>query len=163
VDSWRWDEVPFFIRAGKCMKTTTTEVLVKLKRPPLHRLDTGSGNYVRFRLSPDVTIAIGSCVKKPGERTVGEPTELRCVHQAESDEMDAYERLLGDAMEGDATLFAREDEVEAAWAIVDPILGADTPIEEYECGSWGPPSSARLAADAGGWHCPGCAEDEWAP
>ena len=153
IDSWRWDGVPFFIRAGKCLATTTTEVLVTLQRPPLSKLCPGETNYVRFRLSPDVTIAIGARVKRPGEQMVTEPTELKVVHHP-GEEMDAYERLLGDAMAGDGTLFARQDGVEAAWAIVQPVLGGATPVHEYEPGTWGPPEAARLAADIGGWHCP---------
>ena len=154
IDSWRWDGVPFFIRAGKCLATTTTEVLVTLCRPPLSKLCPGESNYFRFRLSPDVTIGIGARVKRPGEQMDTEPTELRVVHHPDGEEMDAYERLLGDAMEGDATLFAREDAVEAAWAIVQPILESRTPVYEYECGSWGPPEADALTAEVGGWHSP---------
>jgi len=154
IDSWRWDGVPFFIRAGKCLATTTTEVLVTLRRPPLSKLCPNETNYVRFRLSPDVTIAIGARVKRPGEQMTTDPTELRVVHQPDGEEMDAYERLLGDAMAGDATLFARQDSVEAAWAIVQPILGGVTPIYMYEPGSWGPAEAAPLAAEVGGWHSP---------
>jgi glucose-6-phosphate 1-dehydrogenase len=154
VDSWRWDGVPFFIRAGKCLPMSTTEVLVTLKRAPLRRVGPEETNYFRFRLSPDVTIAIGARVKKSGDNMVTEPTELKVVHQPDGDELDAYERLLGDAMEGDGTLFARQDGVEAAWAIVEPILGGVTPLHEYEPGTWGPPDAARLASDVGGWHPP---------
>ena len=153
IDSWRWDGVPFFIRAGKCLPVTTTEVMVTLKRPPLSRVADGDGNFVRFRLSPDVVIGIGARVKRPGEEMVTEPTELKVVHKPEGDEMDAYERLLGDAMEGDRTLFARQDAVEAAWEIVEPILHDATPILEYDCGSWGPLEAEALTADVGGWHC----------
>src|SRR5437763_10533249 len=154
IDSWRWDGVPFFIRAGKCLATTTTEVLVTLRRPPLRRLCPAHTNYVRFRLSPDVTIAIGARAKRPGEQMDTEPTELRVVHHPDAEEMDAYERLLGEAMEGDPTLFAREDAVEAAWAIVQPILGSTTRVYEYECGSWGPREAEALTAEIGGWHSP---------
>ncbi|HEX3902691.1 MAG TPA: glucose-6-phosphate dehydrogenase [Polyangia bacterium] len=154
VDSWRWDGVPFFIRAGKCLPTSTTEVLVSLKRPPLRRLGPQETNHLRFRLSPDVIIALGARIKKSGEHMVSEPTELKMVHQADGDEMEAYERLLGDAMAGDATLFSRQDGVEAAWAIVDPILTGATPVHQYEPGTWGPPDAARLTADVGGWHAP---------
>ncbi|HSB52903.1 MAG TPA: hypothetical protein VLD58_01040, partial [Gemmatimonadales bacterium] len=154
IDSWRWDGVPFLIRAGKCLPLTTTEVRVTLKRPPLYKIGPEGRNYVRFRLSPDVTIAIGARVKQPGELMVSEPTELRVVHQPDGDEMDPYERLLGDVMAGDGTLFARQDEVEAAWAIVEPILGNSTPARLYQPGTWGPPEAAQLAADVGGWHDP---------
>lgn len=158
IDSWRWDGVPFVIRVGKCLATTATEVLVTLKQPPLSKLCPGETNHVRFRLSPDVTIAIGARVKQPGEQMISVPTELRVLHQPEGDEMDAYERLLGDAMAGDGTLFGRQDGVEAAWAIVQPILGNVTPVHEYEPGTWGPPEAARLVTDIGCWHCPTCAE-----
>jgi glucose-6-phosphate 1-dehydrogenase len=154
MDSWRWEGVPFFIRAGKCLPVTTTEVLVNLRRPPLTMLAPGHGNYVRFRLSPEVTIAVGARVKRPGEAMEGEETELSFLDKPEGDEMDAYERLLGDAMEGDGTLFARQDAVEASWAIVDPVLHVPTPLFEYEPGTWGPAEAERLTADAGGWHCP---------
>jgi len=154
VDSWRWDGVPFFIRAGKCMPVSTTEVLVTLKRPPLRRVGPEETNHFRFRLSPEVIIAVGARIKKAGEQMVSEPTELKVMHQTDADEMDAYERLLGDAMAGDATLFSRQDGVEAAWAIVDPILTGVTPVHQYEPGTWGPPDAARLTADVGGWHAP---------
>jgi glucose-6-phosphate 1-dehydrogenase len=158
IDSWRWEGVPFLIRAGKCLAETTTEVLVTLRRPPVGKLAPGEANHVRFRLSPDVTIAIGARVKRPGEELISEPAELKVVHHPDGDEMDAYERLLGDAMAGDSTLFAREDAVEAAWAVVQPILGLATPPLAYEPGSWGPPKAAALAADIGGWHC--CRHEE---
>ena len=113
------------IRAGKCLAATTTEVLVTLRRPPLSRLSPRETNYVLFQLSPQVKIAIGARVKRPGEEMITEPAELQVVHRPDGDEMDAYERLLGEAMEGDPTLFAREDAVEAAWEVVEPILGSD--------------------------------------
>jgi glucose-6-phosphate 1-dehydrogenase len=156
IDSWRWDCVPFFIRAGKCLATTTTEVVVTLCKPPLSRLSPHESNYVRFRLSPDVEIAIGARVKRLGDTMETERTELKVVHHTVADEMDAYERLLGEAMEGDQTLFAREDAVEASWAVVQPILDSETPAHEYECGSWGPPEADRLTAEVGGWQCPTC-------
>ena len=154
MDSWRWEGVPFFIRAGKCLPVTTSEVVVNLKRPPLAKLAPGQGNYVRFRLSPEVTIAVGARVKRPGDKLEGEETELSFVDKPEGDEMDAYERLLGDAMNGDPGLFARQDAVEASWAIVDPVLHVQTPLFEYEPGTWGPAEADRLVTDAGGWHCP---------
>jgi glucose-6-phosphate 1-dehydrogenase len=155
IDSWRWDGVPFFIRAGKSLPVTATEVVVALKRPPLTRLAPGTGNHIRFRLNPDVSIALGTMVKKPGDAMVGAPTELSFMHHPTHDEMSAYERLLGDAMDGDATLFARQDAVEAAWAVVDGVLGNVTPVETYEPGSWGPASADLLTADVGGWAQPG--------
>jgi glucose-6-phosphate 1-dehydrogenase len=153
VDSWRWEGVPFLIRVGKRMPVTTTEVMVDLEKPPLATLAEGKTNYVRFRLSPDVTIAVGAQVKRAGEQMTGEESELSFVNHGSGDEMDAYERLIGDAMDGDATLFARQDAVEAAWAIVDPILGGGTPLHEYAPGSWGPPAADALAAASGGWRC----------
>ena len=154
IDSWRWDGVPFFIRTGKRLPITATEVVVELKRPPLTKLAPGKGNYLRFRLSPELNIALGALVKKQGEAMVGEPTELSLVQHPSSDQMSAYERLLGDAMEGDATLFAREDAVEAAWAIVDPVLGNVTPVQTYRAGTWGPAEAERLTAAVGGWAKP---------
>jgi glucose-6-phosphate 1-dehydrogenase len=154
IDSWRWDGVPFFIRAGKRLPVSTTEVMVTLKRPPLHRSSPEQANYVRFRLSPDVIIALGARVKKPGMQMESEPTELRVMHQEEDGEMGPYERLLGDAMAGDASLFARQDSVETAWQIVEPVLADATPVYPYQPGSWGPADAARLTADVGGWHAP---------
>ena len=153
IDSWRWEGVPFLIRAGKHMPLTATEVFVTLKRPPMSRLAPGRGNHVRFRLSPEVSIALGARVKRPGEAFAVDTTEL-CLHETTSDEIDPYERLLGDAMGGDAVLFAREDAVEAAWQVVEPILGNVTPVSVYEPGMWGPPEADSLAADIGGWHNP---------
>jgi glucose-6-phosphate 1-dehydrogenase len=156
IDSWRWDGVPFFIRAGKELATNTTEVLVTFRAPPLARLSPRENNYVLLQLSPQVKIAIGARVKKPGEQMIAEPTELNVVHRDDPDAMDAYERLLGEAMEGDPTLFAREDAVEAAWAVVDPILGSATPVHEYVPGTWGPAAADALTAEIGGWHCRTC-------
>lgn len=158
VDSWRWEGVPFLVRAGKCLRTTCTEVVVELKAAPpvvFAEPPAALGNYVRFRLGPEVAIAIGAAIKKPGDDLVGRPVELSVVRQDTGDDRDAYERLLGDAMRGDAALFARQDVVEAAWAIVDGLITtpAEMPIE-YEPGGWGPPEAERLAADVGGWNTP---------
>jgi glucose-6-phosphate 1-dehydrogenase len=160
VDSWRWEGVPFYVRAGKCLETTCTEVTVELRNPPLvvfKEPPPGVGNYVRFRLSPHVAIAIGARAKRPGEGMTGEPVELSVIDQEEQGKggrLDAYERLLGDAMAGDATLFARQDVVEAAWAIVDPVIHGPSPMHEYEPGSWGPPEADALVAAVGGWNTP---------
>jgi len=154
IDSWRWDGVPFFIRAGKCLPVTTTEVIVELKRPPMTKIAAGNGNYLRMRLSPELSIGLGVRVKKAGEAMIGEPTELMFVQHPTCDEMSAYERLLGDAMAGDATLFARQDAVEAAWAVVDPVLGDVTQLQTYTPGSWGPAEADRLTAKVGGWAQP---------
>ncbi|MEO8634665.1 MAG: glucose-6-phosphate dehydrogenase [Gemmatimonadales bacterium] len=154
VDSWRWEGVPFFIRAGKALAQTATEVMVTLRKPPLSKLAPGETNYVRFRLSPDVTIAIGAQVKRPGEQLISEPAEFMIAHHPRGDEMEPYERLLGDALDGDATFFAREDSVEAAWTIVEAVLGDATPAHEYEPGTSGPREAETLTADVGGWHEP---------
>jgi glucose-6-phosphate 1-dehydrogenase len=160
VDSWRWEGVPFFVRAGKCLATTCTEVSVELKTPPpvvFPEAVPVGGNYVRFRLSPQVVIAIGARAKKAGEKMEGEPLELSVVEQpaqGRDGRMDAYERLLGDAMTGDATLFARQDVVEAAWAIVDPVIHGPSDLFEYDPGTWGPREADALVADVGGWNTP---------
>jgi glucose-6-phosphate 1-dehydrogenase len=155
IDSWRWHGVPFYIRAGKQLPVTCTEVVVRLRQPPtmLHGFDLES-NYCRFRISPDVTIAIGANVIAPGQETVSQTAEMVGTQLPRADEMDAYERVLGDAMHGDATLFAREDYVEEAWRIVDPVLKAGTPVYEYEPGSWGPKEVDARVSPPGGWQNP---------
>jgi glucose-6-phosphate 1-dehydrogenase len=156
IQSWRWAGVPFLIRAGKCLPVTTTEVLVKLRKPPLDNLAGESTNHFRFRLGPgELSINLSARVKRPGEELVSMPAQLSAIEEHTADEVDAYERLLGDAMRGDAMLFVREDAVEAAWAIVEPILANATTLHPYEPDSWGPPEADRLAADVGGWHNPG--------
>jgi glucose-6-phosphate 1-dehydrogenase len=155
IQSWRWSGVPFLIRAGKRLPTTTTEVLVKLRKPPLHNLVGEPSNCFHFRLGPgQISLSLSARVKRPGHELVSMPAELSAVEERSADEVDAYERLLGDAMHGDAMLFVREDAVEAAWAIVEPILTNATMPHPYEPGSWGPPEADRLAIDAGGWHNP---------
>jgi glucose-6-phosphate 1-dehydrogenase len=153
IESWRWAGVPFLIRAGKSLPITATEMLVKLREPPLGKLPPGA-NYLRFRLGPQIAISLGARVKRPGMAMVSMPVELSVVEQTHGDEVDAYERLLNDAMNGDAILFVREDATEAAWAIVEPILGNLTPVHAYVPGSWGPAEAERLAAGLGGWHNP---------
>ena len=143
IDSWRWDGVPFFIRAGKCLPVTATEVVVELQAPAARPSMSPERDELR-PLPPEPRgdrSRIGARVKRPGDQMVAEPTELRVVHHRTATRWIAYERLLGDAMEGDATLFARQDGVEAAWAIVEPILGDATPVHEYEPGTWGPPEA----------------------
>ena len=165
VENWRWAGVPIFIRAGKCLPVTTTEVFVQLKHPPRFVFDDtsaeadevptpshGRSNYFRFRLSPDVFISVGARAKQPGEAMVGEEVELVARHNPPG-EMMPYERLLGDAMRGDQRLFAREDAVEAAWRVVDPILDNATPVFEYDQGSWGPPEASRIQPPDG-WQNP---------
>jgi glucose-6-phosphate 1-dehydrogenase len=166
IDSWRWFGTPFYVRAGKCLKMTCTEVMVELKRPPpvvFPEPDPVVGNCLRFRLSPQVVIALGARAKRPGQEMVGEPVELKVVEhasQGQGGRMEAYERLLGDAMAGDATLFARQDVVEAAWAIVDPVIHEPRTLYPYEPGSWGPPEADRLVEDVGGWNTPVESEDQ---
>ena len=154
IDSWRWAGVPFLIRAGKRLPITATEVFVKLRKPPLSKMGGDGRNYFRFRLGPDIELSLGGRVKRPGPLMVPMPVELSAVHYNTSDEMEAYQRLLTDAMKGDQLLFVRQDAVEAAWAIVEPILGDCCPTEVYEPGTWGPPDARELAADIGGWHDP---------
>jgi glucose-6-phosphate 1-dehydrogenase len=155
INSWRWQGVPFYIRAGKCLKATSTEVFVEFKLPPqvvFTEATPSIGNYVRFRLAPKVAIAVGARAKRPGEGMGGQPVELSVVEQPVEGSLGDYERLLGDAIAGDATLFARQDIVEAAWALVDPLMQNPGPMFEYEPGSWGPPQADRLVAEIGGWN-----------
>jgi glucose-6-phosphate 1-dehydrogenase len=155
IDNWRWAGVPVYIRAGKCLPVTTTEVFVQLKHPPRIVFDEeqhGHPNYVRFRLSPEVFISLGARAKRAGEAMVGEEVELVARHQS-PDEMAPYERLLGDAMRGDQRLFARQDAVEAAWRVVDPVLGPVAPVYPYEPGTWGPPEAESLRPPEG-WEEP---------
>jgi glucose-6-phosphate 1-dehydrogenase len=155
INSWRWQGVPFYIRAGKCLPVTCTELLVRLRRPPrIFSADGIKPNHFRFRISPDVTIAHSMMVKSVDADMSGEPIELIAMEGTYANEMDAYERVLRDAMAGDATLFAREDYVEEAWRIVDPVLKADTPVYEYEPGSWGPAQVDQKIEPADGWHNP---------
>jgi glucose-6-phosphate 1-dehydrogenase len=158
IDSWRWADVPFFIRAGKSMATTGTEVLATFRRPPQRLFDEPvppHTNYLRFRLGPDrVSIALGARAKAPGESLVGRPVELS-VCSSSSGEQTAYERLIGDAMRGDATLFARQDSIEEAWRIVDELLVKSGAALPYAAGSWGPDAADRLTRAVGGWVDPG--------
>ncbi|MGH6916186.1 MAG: glucose-6-phosphate dehydrogenase [Geminicoccaceae bacterium] len=156
IDSWRWQGVPVLVRVGKCLPVRAAEVLATLHQPP-HKIyaenEQPQSNYVRFQIQPQVAIGLGARSKVPGEEMVGEQVELLVCHQG-GDEMEPYDRLLGDAIEGDAMLFARQDGVEAAWRVVDPILGNAVPVAEYAQGSWGPEAAAKLAAPVGGWHDP---------
>ncbi len=155
IDSWRWQGVPFYIRAGKCLPVTSTEVVVRLRRPPtmFQGFDL-EPNYVRFQISPAITIAIGANVIAPGQETRSQTAEMLGTELPRADEMDAYERVLGDAMQGDATLFAREDYVEEAWRIVDPVQKGISPVYEYEPGTWGPKEVDSSVSPAGGWQNP---------
>jgi glucose-6-phosphate 1-dehydrogenase len=155
IDSWRWKGVPFFLRAGKCLPVTCTEVLVRFHQPPvIYGNAVAKSNYFRFRISPDVVIALGAQVLDSAEVMAGRATELTVCDSPRDAGMDAYERLLHDAMKGDATLFAREDSVEEAWRIVDPLLKAATPVHEYEPGKWGPAQAEQICTVPGGWYDP---------
>ena len=154
IDNWRWQGVPFFIRAGKSLPVTCTEVLVQLKRPPrVFPTCKPTRTYLRFRISPMNELAMGLTMMDDEERGIGQASELMASRHAGPTEMDAYERVLTDAMAGDRTLFAREDYVEEAWRIVDPALKADTPVHVYEPGTWGPKQAAAVAPPEG-WHDP---------
>jgi len=155
VNSWRWHGVPFYIRAGKFLPVTCTEVVVRLRRPPgVFPACAPVRNYLRFRISPEVTHAIGLTKMDAEEKMVGQSVELVATHHPAAGEMNAYERVLGDAMDGDATLFAREDYVEEAWRIVDPVLRAGTPVHEYEPNTWGPAEVDKTLVPPGGWQNP---------
>ncbi len=149
VNNWRWQGVPFFIRAGKCLPVTRTEVVVRLRQPPslVEGIDLPA-NYLRFGLSPDFVIALGAVVRTPGEKLGGQEVELELNH-VEGKDLEPYEELLGDALAGDSFRFARQDYVEEAWRIVDPAIQAGTPIHDYEPGTWGPDEADAMVP--GGW------------
>jgi glucose-6-phosphate 1-dehydrogenase len=156
IDTWRWADVPFYVRAGKNLPITATEVRVTLKRPPLAIFDpsdTMPSNYFRLRLSPEVVIGEGALAKLNGEDMRGEPVELIARHNTQS-EKSPYERLLGDAVRGDTSLFTQDDSVEAAWRVVDPILTGGLPVVEYEPGTWGPDAASKIVDGGETWHDP---------
>jgi glucose-6-phosphate 1-dehydrogenase len=156
VNSWRWKGVPFYLRAGKCLPTTSTEIVAKFRKPPTLIPDRQLvENHLRLRLSPEITIAMGMMNLAPNaEGLVLQTGEMVANHSPRADEMDAYERVLGAAMEGDSTLFAREDYVEEAWRIVGPVLKKGTPVYPYTANTWGPQEVARVTPP-GGWSNPG--------
>jgi len=154
IDSWRWNGVPFYIRAGKCLAVTCTEILIRLRQPPtMYKHYNLESNYVRLRISPDIVLAFGFNVTAPVAESQSLLSELLATRQPCAQEMDAYERVLTDAMAGNSILFAREDYVEEAWRIVDPAVNAGTPVYEYEPGSWGPVEVERVTPP-GGWRNP---------
>jgi glucose-6-phosphate 1-dehydrogenase len=162
INSWRWKGVPFYIRAGKCLPVTCTEIVGRFRKPPsLIPAEALKENHLRLRLNPEVTIAMGMMVMTPGEEMAGETVEMVASRFPHAGDMDAYERVLGAAMEGDATLFAREDYVEEAWRIVDPVLKRGTPIYGYEQNTWGPVEVERVTP-VGGWSNPSIGEEEFA-
>ena len=155
IDSWRWKGVPFYIRAGKSLPVTCTEIVVRLRRPPtIYGNQALSQKHVRFRINPDISVALGLNVMSPVDEGLGQAIEILGSSLPRAEEMDAYERVLSDAMAGDATLFARQDYVEEAWRIVDPVLKAGTPVYEYEPGSWGPDEVSQRVTPPGGWQNP---------
>ena len=155
INSWRWKGVPFYIRAGKSLPVTATEVIVKLRQPPAVFMEVPlPANYFRFRVTPDLMIAVGASVKKAGDLIEGQQVELVISQQSDPAEMGAYEELLYDAVQGNSGRFARQDYVEEAWRIVDPVLKRATPIYEYEAGSWGPREVDGNVVPPGGWQNP---------
>ena len=155
IDSWRWQNVPFFIRAGKLLPTTATEVLVRLRPPPDLYPELGPpANYLRFRIGPDIAIAMGASVLAPGSEMHGNHVELLAAENPTADDQLAYERVLSDALAGDASIFAREDYVEEAWRIVDPVLRDPQPVVPYSPKTWGPVIPPHLTPP-GGWCDPG--------
>ncbi len=158
IDSWRWAGVPWYLRSGKCLAATAAEVLVELKPPPQRLFEDsapeiGPANYLRFRISPGSAVAIAARVKRAGEQFVGDQRELFLLDE-QPDEQTPYERLLGDAMAGNAALFTREESVEAAWAVVDPVLVNHHPCCPYKPGSWGPKEADAIITGNGSWHNP---------
>jgi glucose-6-phosphate 1-dehydrogenase len=158
IDSWRWAGVPWYLRSGKCLATTAVEVLVELKPPPQRLFDdsrpvAGPANYVRFRLSPNAAVALAARVKRPGTEFIGDQRELYLLDEQPGADI-PYARLLRDALAGNGALFTREDAVEAAWVVVDPVLHTHPPAHPYPPGSWGPPQADALIAEDGSWHNP---------
>lgn len=158
IDSWRWAGVPWYLRSGKFLPNQAAEIIVQLKAPPQRLFadsapKAGRANYLRFRVAPCPAIALAARVKRPGEEFIGEQKELYLL-DAHADEQTPYERLLGDALTGNGALFTREDAVEAAWAVVDPVLRNNSPVRIYKRGSWGPKEADALIAADGGWHNP---------
>jgi glucose-6-phosphate 1-dehydrogenase len=156
LDTWRWGGVPIYVRAGKALPVTATEVLVELRQPPemvFPEIEPPDGNNLRFRLTPDMSISLGARAKRPGEAMVGEVVELFARHES-GVERPPYQRLIGDAWRGDQSLFAREDSVEAAWRVIDPVLQAEPAVHEYVRGSWGPAAAAGVLALGDHWHDP---------
>ena len=164
IDSWRWEGVPWYLRSGKCMAATAAEVLVELKPPPQRLFDDsapaeGRANYLRFRISPNTAVALAARVKRAGKEFVGDQHELFLLDE-QSGEQTPYERLLTDAMAGDGALFTREDAIEAAWVVIDPVLDMPRPVYRYKPGSWGPKQADALIAADGSWHNPVLVENK---
>ncbi len=155
INSWRWKGVPIYIRSGKCLPITCTEIFARFRKPPTVIKESElSPNHMRMRVSPDIAIAIGTMVMGSGEQMTGRTVEMLASRQPQAEEMEAYERVIGDAIAGDATHFARQDYVEEAWRIVDPILKQGSPLHTYEPNTWGPTELDQRLAPRGGWHNP---------
>jgi glucose-6-phosphate 1-dehydrogenase len=163
IDSWRWKDVPFYIRAGKNLPATCTEVIARFRKPPTTLPDDPLPNYLRFRISPEMTIALGATVMAAGEAMKREQVEMVASHHPPGGEADAYELVLADAMAGETILFARQDYVEEAWRIVDPVLKAATPLHEYAIGTWGPSEVDEIVRPSGGWRNPDVSPSQPAP
>jgi len=158
IDSWRWEGVPWYIRSGKCLKTSAAEVLVQLNPPPQPLFDDsrpvdGRANYVRFRISPNSAVALAARVKRVGQEFIGDQRELYLLEE-QPDEAPPYERLLSDALAGNGALFTRQEAVEAAWAVIDPVLQKHDSAHPYQPGSWGPSQAETLIGPHGPWHNP---------
>ena len=158
IDSWRWEGVPWYLRSGKCLAVTAAEVLVEFKPPPQRLFDdsrpvAGRTNYLRFRLSPNTAVALAARVKRVGKEFIGDQRELYLLDELAGEET-PYARLLSDAMAGNGALFTREDAVEAAWAVVDPVLDTHSSAHSYKPGGWGPQQADELIAADGSWHNP---------
>ena len=158
IDSWRWEGVPWYLRSGKCLAETAAEVIVQLKPPPQRLFQdsapaTGAANYLRFRLSPSSAVALAARVKRAGKEFLGDQRELYLLDE-QPDRVAPYERLLGDAMAGDGALFTREDAIDAAWAVVEPVLESHLRVLPYRRHSWGPRQADALIAADGSWHNP---------
>ena len=164
INSWRWQGVPFYIRAGKSLPITATEVTAKLIHPPaIFSNAVPPSNYVRFRMSPEPVISIEASIKVAGDQLQGCAVDLAADQQCGSEELLPYEELLGDAMVGNQTWFAREDYVEDAWRILDPVLDNPPPVREYQSGTWGPADADALTAAHGGWSNPAPIKTEAKP
>ena len=162
IKSWRWDGVPFYIRAGKNLPETVTEVMARLRKPPITNMSEPDSpqNYLRFRISPETTIAMAVSISPQSGVGKREEVEMVASRHPRPGEMEAYERLLTEAMAGDATVFARQDYVEEAWRIVDPMLKATTPVYPYEPHTWGPKEVNSRLVPPGGWEVPFAADQE---
>ena len=155
INSWRWKGVPFFLRTGKSLATTGTQIVARLRQPPaVFSGEPPAPNYIRFQVSPDTKIALGALEKSFGQGFIGHPVELLAATPPSSEDMLPYEELLEDAMVGNQRRFARQDYVEQSWTLLDPVLEANLPVHTYDPGSWGPEAAEKLHAGYGTWFNP---------